>query len=193
MSAGLVYVLEDALGDLSPGLSDEWATPQSLFERLHQEFKFDIDIAASDSNHKIDNYFTKEDNALHPDAHWDACGKVAWLNPPYTKAGGPIRKWMEAARAWAERGMCVVCLVPGHTADGWYQDVVLHRSVPPFAEDVFKGSYVRVVDDMLAFSWQQALVEHEVRIIPGRLKFTSPGVKSTTARFPSHLVIFDGR
>lgn len=37
--------------------SDEWSTPQELFNQLDDEFHFDLDAAASQSNHKCKKYF----------------------------------------------------------------------------------------------------------------------------------------
>lgn len=45
--------------------SDEWETPQSLFDRLNKIFCFELDVAASDANHKCEKYYTKEQNALN--------------------------------------------------------------------------------------------------------------------------------
>ena len=44
--------------------SDEWATPQSIFEELNNEFGFDLDPCATEENHKTPHYFTKEDDGL---------------------------------------------------------------------------------------------------------------------------------
>ena len=44
--------------------SDEWTTPQSFFEELDKEFHFDLDAAASESNHKCSRYFTLENDGL---------------------------------------------------------------------------------------------------------------------------------
>lgn len=44
--------------------SDEWATPQELFDSLNSEFNFDLDVCANASNHKCEDYFTIEDNGL---------------------------------------------------------------------------------------------------------------------------------
>ena len=44
--------------------SDEWDTPQDLFDTLDAEFHFDLDPCATDQNHKCGTYFTKEDNGL---------------------------------------------------------------------------------------------------------------------------------
>ena len=41
--------------------SEEWGTPQELFNRLNQEFNFTLDICASKENAKCHKYYTKED------------------------------------------------------------------------------------------------------------------------------------
>lgn len=45
--------------------SDEWATPQDIFDKLDQEFHFTLDPCATDENHKCDNYYTAADNGLN--------------------------------------------------------------------------------------------------------------------------------
>ena len=44
--------------------SDEWATPQAFFDKVNEEFEFDLDVCATDENHKCDKYFTMQDNGL---------------------------------------------------------------------------------------------------------------------------------
>lgn len=44
--------------------SEEWGTPQELFNRLNQEFNFTLDICASKENAKCPKYYTKEEDAL---------------------------------------------------------------------------------------------------------------------------------
>lgn len=44
--------------------TDEWATPQSLFDELDAEFNFNLDPCATDKNHKCVEYYTKADNGL---------------------------------------------------------------------------------------------------------------------------------
>ncbi len=46
---------------------DDWETPQSLFDKLHEHFHFTLDAAASDSNHKLPRYYTKETDGLTQD------------------------------------------------------------------------------------------------------------------------------
>lgn len=44
--------------------SDEWATPQALFEELNNEFNFNLDPCATKDNHKCDKYYTMQENGL---------------------------------------------------------------------------------------------------------------------------------
>lgn len=44
--------------------SNEWSTPQDFFDGLNEEFHFDLDPCADETNHKCEKYFTKEDDGL---------------------------------------------------------------------------------------------------------------------------------
>ena len=44
--------------------TDHWATPQSFFDKLNEEFDFNLDPCADSSNHKCKKYFTASDNGL---------------------------------------------------------------------------------------------------------------------------------
>lgn len=44
--------------------SDEWSTPQNVFDELDKEFHFTLDPCATDDNHKCDKYFTLENDGL---------------------------------------------------------------------------------------------------------------------------------
>ena len=59
---------------------DTWQTPQELFNRLNQQYKFTLDCCADNTNFKCDNYceeFELFDNMLK---------ETCWLNPPFSKA-----------------------------------------------------------------------------------------------------------
>jgi phage N-6-adenine-methyltransferase len=105
------------LGNLAPLMSsktDQWATPQDLFDQLDAEFGFDLDVCASDDNAKCSRYFTEADDGLAQT--WSG---VCWMNPPYGEA---IGKWVEKARESAEAGATVVCLVPARVDTAWWWD-----------------------------------------------------------------------
>lgn len=44
--------------------TDEWATPQEFFDKLNEEFNFQLDVCADQSNAKCQRYFSKEQDGL---------------------------------------------------------------------------------------------------------------------------------
>lgn len=94
--------------------TDEWETPQELFDLLDREFKFALDVCALDSSAKCPNYFTPQDDGLGQE--WTG---TCWMNPPY---GSAIGRWVEKAFVSAEAGATVVCLVPARVDTAWWWD-----------------------------------------------------------------------
>ena len=68
--------------------SNEWGTPQKLFDELNKEFDFTLDPCATIENHKCNKFYTAENNGL--DKSWK--NEIAFVNPPY---GREIGKWVE--------------------------------------------------------------------------------------------------
>ena len=93
--------------------TDDWATPQYIFDGLDAEFGFELDVCASPSNAKCEHYFTVEDDGLSQ--VWGQ--RVCWMNPPY---GRDIAKWMRKAYESSLDGATVVCLVPARTDTAWW-------------------------------------------------------------------------
>lgn len=46
---------------------DDWETPQALFDRYNEEYRFTLDVCASDENAKCKRYFTREQDGLKQD------------------------------------------------------------------------------------------------------------------------------
>lgn len=44
--------------------TDEWSTPQHIFDELNEEFDFNLDPCATAENHKCDTFFTQSDDGL---------------------------------------------------------------------------------------------------------------------------------
>lgn len=44
--------------------SDEWETPQEIFDALNNEFSFTLDPASTKENKKCEKHFTIEDDGL---------------------------------------------------------------------------------------------------------------------------------
>lgn len=101
--------------------SDEWATPQWLFDELNNEFNFDLDPCASDENHKTPIYYTKDNSGLSQ--KWGGCR--VFCNPPYSQ----ISKWVEKAFEEGHKpNTLVVLLIPSRTDTKYFHDYILHRA-----------------------------------------------------------------
>jgi phage N-6-adenine-methyltransferase len=92
--------------------TDLWSTPQDLYDELHAEFGFTLDVCAIPDNAKCPNYFTAEQDGLAQE--WRG---VCWMNPPY---GDAIARWVEKAYRSGQEGATVVCLVPARVDTGWW-------------------------------------------------------------------------
>ncbi|MDT2259631.1 DNA N-6-adenine-methyltransferase [Paenibacillus larvae] len=92
--------------------TDMWETPQNLFDRLNEEFKFDLDVCAIPENAKCKRYFTPSEDGLKQE--WKG---ACWMNPPY---GRQIGKWIAKAYESSLAGATVVCLVPSRTDTKWW-------------------------------------------------------------------------
>lgn len=91
--------------------TNEWSTPQDFFDRMHAEFNFTLDAAATPQNAKCPRYFTFHENGLAQS--W--IGKRVWLNPPY---GPDLVKWV--MKAVTEPSELTVMLVPSRTDTKWW-------------------------------------------------------------------------
>lgn len=101
--------------------SDEWETPEALFQDLDKEFHFDLDACATDENHKCEAYFTREQDGL--EQNWE--GHTVWCNPPYSQ----IKKWVRKCYYEGHKpNTTVVMIVPSRTDTQWFQNYVLHRA-----------------------------------------------------------------
>lgn len=52
---------------LTSSTTDEWATPQSLFDKLNAAFHFTLDVCATPENAKCAKYYTKAQDGLKQD------------------------------------------------------------------------------------------------------------------------------
>jgi phage N-6-adenine-methyltransferase len=101
--------------------SQDWETPQALFDKLDREFHFDLDPCATDQNHKCSNWFTEKQNGLIQ--YWS--GNV-FVNPPFKE----VAKWVEKAynEVRARRARIVVLLIAARTDTRWF-----HKYLLPYA------------------------------------------------------------
>jgi len=101
--------------------TDEWETPQDLFNELDQEFEFNLDVCATKDNRKCKNFYAKEIDGLKQNWHG-----VCWMNPPY---GREIGKWVKKAYEESLKGSTVVCLLPSRTDTRWWHDYCMKGEI----------------------------------------------------------------
>lgn len=99
---------------LTSSNTDEWATPQDLFDALDATFHFTLDPCATPENAKCAKFYTKEQDGLKQD--WE--GAVIWCNPPY---GREIGKWVQKC---AEHRGVAVMLIPARTDTRWWHSYI---------------------------------------------------------------------
>ena len=141
--------------------ADEWSTPQDVYDRLHAEFNFEIDLAATAENTKCASFCSLETDALSETCDWSEFYYRGWLNPPYSKT--LCRKFIAKAAAQRRKGFLTVMLLPVRT------------DTKAFHEHIYD------ID-----TWQPRK-GIEIRLLAGRLRFSN---SKTPAPFPSMIVIF---
>jgi hypothetical protein len=90
--------------------SVEWPTPQDLYRKLNEEFRFDFDPCPVDA----------KESGLHPlFTSW--ANKRVFCNPPY---GPRIPEWLERSKEAA----VAVYLLPARTDTRWFHEHCLPRA-----------------------------------------------------------------
>lgn len=140
--------------------SVKWSTPDWLFEKLHEEFCFQMDACASAQNAKCEAYIDEEQDCLATEWNIGAVSRfansAAWMNPPW---GRRIGRFIQRAHEQSKRHrMIVVCLLPASTDTRWWRDWVWSAS--------------------------------EVRLITGRLHFTRDDGYTGPSLQPAAIVTF---
>lgn len=101
--------------------NDLWETPPKILQEAIDMYGINptLDVCATDENHKLDNYFTPEDDALTKD--WD---QDFFMNPPYSE----IYYWMQKAYLeHLEHNVTASILVFGKLSVEWFQTFVYNR------------------------------------------------------------------
>ncbi len=118
---------------MPPSLTDDWATPKDLWNQATGFHDFELDAAASLSNHLCEQWFGLD----HPDesrrngltGQW--LGRT-WVNPPY---GRGIYDWVKKA---SEHDDLVVMLLPSRTDTKWFHEFVLDKAHVQFIKGRLK-------------------------------------------------------
>ena len=98
----------------------DWDTPQEFFDKLDNQFHFNLDPCATPQSAKCKKYFTEEDDGLIQD--WK--GHAVFVNPPY---GRDIVAWVKKGYEESKKhNTLVVMLLPSRTDTKWWQLMQRH-------------------------------------------------------------------
>lgn len=105
-------------------MSERWGTPPEIAVPLKRMFPIDLDAAADSDLHVVQNYITKEQDALSG-KEWP--GQVVFCNPPYGRKLEPfVRECERQARVY---GKVVIGLFPFRCRAAWWHDCVIGRAI----------------------------------------------------------------
>lgn len=111
--------------------SDEWATPQDLFDSLNNEFDFNLDPCSTDDNCKCQKHFTVQENGL--EQNWG--GHRVFCNPPYSQ----IKHWVKKCHdEGVKDNTLVVLLIPSRTDTKYFHDFIYNRAEIRFVKGRLK-------------------------------------------------------
>lgn len=131
---------------------DDWRTARYIFEQLHSEYHFTIDLAASWYNAQLPRYLTEEHDALSQ--VW-AAPERGFCNPPYERPLPWLRKALEACAY----GFFSVWVVQANPDTRWFSRYARHGEVHffdgriPFEDvtpaDIELARMLRVLDEQI--------------------------------------------
>lgn len=102
--------------------NEVWATPQDFFDKLNEEFHFNLDPCALPENAKCSKYFTPKSNGLLQ--NWG--GYVTFCNPPY---GRKLYDWVEKCYNESKKpNTTVVMLIPARTDTRYFHEFIYHKA-----------------------------------------------------------------
>jgi site-specific DNA-methyltransferase (adenine-specific) len=88
--------------------SDNWATPDDVYNKLNEEFNFNFDPCPLNNNPDFDGLTVD----------W---GSSTFVNPPYSD----IKKWCEKSYNEWKKGKTVVMLIPSRTDTRYWHDYIM--------------------------------------------------------------------
>ena len=112
-------------------LSDEWETPQELFDELCKKYSIDVgfDVASTDKNFKGDMFWlTIEEDALKKE--WIPVNYKSvdvWCNPPHSQTKQFVIK---ACEQWQKHNINIMMIIPANSICTKYAE----ECIKPHAE-----------------------------------------------------------
>ena len=119
--------------------SDEWSTPQHIFDNLNQKYNFTLDPASDGINNKCTKHYTIQTNGLGQS--W--ANETVFINPPYSKTYDWVKKAYHEAMGGNTK---IVMLLPARTDTKWFHE---------FCMDPFVVNSISFIKGRLKFGGQK--------------------------------------
>ena len=140
--------------------TNEWATPQWLFDQLDGLYGFTLDPCASAENTKCTKYYTQEEDGLSKSWAWE----IVFMNPPY---GRKQKDWIK--KAYEESHSCVViALIPARTDTKAWHEYIFKNQGNGLLDGVsvqFLAGRLKFGDSKNAAPFPSALVKFDRRLL----------------------------
>ena len=102
--------------------TDLWSTPQDFYDKLNEEFNFNLDPCSTHENAKCKRHFTILENGLEQD--WS--NSNVFCNPPY---GKEIKKWVKKCYEESKKeNTKIVMLIPARTDTSYFHDYIYKKA-----------------------------------------------------------------
>lgn len=107
--------------------SNEWSTPQWLYDKLDKTYNFIWDLACTYENKKCKYGLFQKNGSSSLERDWSELpgGGWLWLNPPY---GEGLPKWVAKAYEESLRGANIVMLIPARTDTSYWHDYIFGKA-----------------------------------------------------------------
>lgn len=99
--------------------SDEYQTPDILYNNLNAKHHFTLDPCCTHENAKCKKHYTKEEDGLKQD--WS--GEVVFVNPPYSN----VKDWVKKCYDENQNGTKIVMLIPARTDTKWFHNYIYNN------------------------------------------------------------------
>jgi phage N-6-adenine-methyltransferase len=100
---------------------DDWMTPPTLFDPVHEAMDFNLDACATNSDvARVDPFIDPRTDALR--VPWSQYGSRVWVNPPY---GRGINHWFAKVAKEAEHCESITLLTYANTDTRYWQEHVV--------------------------------------------------------------------
>jgi phage N-6-adenine-methyltransferase len=116
--------------------SDEYITPEWIYDKLNRRHEFQLDPATTPDNPlNTKFYYTQTDNGLDKD--WEPVN--TFINPPYSQVGKWVTKAHDQFLINAKKNpeIVIVMLLATRTDTKWFHDIVLESRLMGYCEIQF--------------------------------------------------------